>query len=36
MEVRINSNKVGTGAGKSKKGAEQMAAREVFKLMGYC
>ncbi len=35
MDVRINSNVVGVGTGKSKKQAEQMAAREVLKLMGY-
>ena len=36
MEARINSNKVGIGFGKSKKEAEQMAAREVLRLMGCC
>ena len=36
MEARINSNKVGIGFGKSKKEAEQMAAKEVLKLMGCC
>ena len=33
-EVRINSNLVGTGAGRSKKEAEQAAAREALRLMG--
>ena len=35
MEAKINSNKIGVGFGKSKKEAEQMAAKEVLKLMGY-
>ncbi len=35
VEVRINSNVVGTGIGKSKKEAEQRAAKETLKLMGY-
>ena len=35
MEAKINSNKIGVGSGKSKKEAEQMAAKEVLKLMGY-
>ncbi len=35
MEARINSNPVGVGIGKSKKEAEQHAARETLKLMGY-
>lgn len=35
MEVHLNSNVIGTGRGKSKKEAEQQAAREALKLMGY-
>ncbi len=35
MEVRINNNSVGIGTGKSKKEAEQHAAREALALMGY-
>lgn len=35
MEVRINNNSVGVGTGKSKKEAEQHAAREALALMGY-
>lgn len=35
MNAKINSNVVGCGVGKSKKEAEQMAAKEVLKLMGY-
>ncbi len=34
VEVRINSNVVGRGEGRSKKEAEQSAARETLKLMG--
>lgn len=34
-EVYINSNKVGRGSGRSKKEAEQNAAREALKLLGY-
>ncbi len=34
MEVRLNSNVIGRGSGKSKKIAEQMAAREALSLMG--
>ncbi|MBR3844314.1 MAG: ribonuclease III, partial [Clostridia bacterium] len=33
-EVHINSNLVGTGVGRSKKEAEQAAAREALELMG--
>ena len=35
MEARINNNRVGVGTGKSKKEAEQHAAREALALMGY-
>lgn len=35
VEVYINSNKVGRGSGRSKKEAEQHAAREALKLLGY-
>lgn len=35
VEVRINSNAVGIGTGRSKKEAEQHAAREALALMGY-
>lgn len=35
VEVHLNSNVIGTGCGRSKKEAEQMAAREALKLMGY-
>ena len=35
MEVHLNSNVIGVGRGKSKKEAEQQAAREALKLMGY-
>jgi ribonuclease-3 len=35
MEVRIDNNVVGRGGGKSKKEAEQQAAREALELMGY-
>ncbi len=34
VEVRLNSNVIGTGAGHSKKQAEQRAAHEALKLMG--
>lgn len=35
VEVRLNSNVVGKGGGKSKKEAEQQAARVALELMGY-
>lgn len=35
VEVRLNSNVIGCGEGHSKKQAEQNAAREALKLMGY-
>ncbi len=35
VEVCLNSNVIGRGTGKSKKEAEQMAAREALALMGY-
>ncbi len=35
VEVHLNSNVIGTGRGRSKKEAEQLAAREALKLMGY-
>lgn len=34
VQVRLNSNIIGQGTGKSKKQAEQMAARQALKLMG--
>lgn len=34
-EVHLNSNVIGKGVGRSKKQAEQEAAREALKLMGY-
>ena len=34
VEVHLNSNVIGKGKGKSKKSAEQAAAREALKLMG--
>lgn len=34
MEVRLNSNVIGRGTGRSKKVAEQMAAKEALSLMG--
>ena len=34
MEVRLNSNVIGRGSGRSKKIAEQMAAKEALLLMG--
>lgn len=35
VAVMLNSNVIGRGTGKSKKNAEQMAAKESLKLMGY-
>jgi len=35
FEVRLNSNVIGSGTGSSKKRAEQQAAREALRLMGY-
>ena len=34
VEVHLNSNGIGTGIGRSKKSAEQMAAKEALELMG--
>lgn len=34
VEVRLNSNVIGTGEGRSKKQAEQFAAKEALELMG--
>lgn len=34
VEVRLNSNVIGRGVGRSKKSAEQMAAKEALHLMG--
>ena len=34
VEVRLNSNVVGKGVGRSKKAAEQLAAKEALELMG--
>ena len=34
VEVHLNSNVIGVGVGRSKKEAEQMAAREALELMG--
>lgn len=34
VAVKLNSNIIGTGVGKSKKQAEQMAAKQALKLMG--
>lgn len=34
VEVHLNSNVIGSGEGKSKKSAEQMAAKEALELMG--
>lgn len=34
VEVHLNSNVIGTGKGRSKKNAEQMAAKEALELMG--
>jgi ribonuclease-3 len=35
VEVCLNSNVIGVGNGRSKKAAEQMAAKEALRLMGY-
>ena len=35
VEVHLNSNPIGRGGGRSKKEAEQQAAREALRLMGY-
>ena len=35
VELHLNSNVIGMGVGKSKKRAEQNAARQALKLMGY-
>ena len=35
VEVHLNSNVIGRGCGKSKKQAEQLAAKEALELMGY-
>lgn len=35
VEVKLNSNSIGKGFGKSKKAAEQQAAKEALELMGY-
>ena len=35
FEVHLNSNVIGRGGGRSKKEAEQQAAREALELMGY-
>ncbi len=35
VEVRLDNNVIGKGGGKSKKEAEQQAAREALELMGY-
>ena len=35
VKVYLNSNVIGTGTGRSKKEAEQMAAKEALELMGY-
>lgn len=35
IEVHLNSNIIGVGTGKSKKQAEQFAAKEALELMGY-
>ncbi len=35
VEVHLNSNVIGHGRGRSKKEAEQQAAREALRLMGY-
>ena len=34
VEVRLNSNTIGVGTGKSKKDAEEMAAKQALSLMG--
>ncbi len=35
VQVQLNTNVIGEGTGKSKKQAEQMAAKEALELMGY-
>jgi len=35
VQVKLNTNVIGQGIGKSKKQAEQMAAKEALELMGY-
>lgn len=35
VEVHLNSNVIGAGKGRSKKQAEQLAAKEALELMGY-
>lgn len=35
VQVKLNTNVIGEGIGKSKKQAEQMAAKEALELMGY-
>lgn len=35
VEVRLNNNVIGKGGGRSKKEAEQQAARQALELMGY-
>ena len=35
VQVMLNSNVIGSGSGRSKKLAEQMAAKEALELMGY-
>jgi len=35
VQVKLNTNVIGEGVGKSKKQAEQMAAKEALELMGY-
>ena len=35
VDVMLNSNVIGKGEGRSKKQAEQMAAKEALELMGY-
>lgn len=35
VEIHLNSNVIGRGVGKSKKQAEQFAAKEALELMGY-
>ena len=35
VQVCLNSNVIGNGTGRSKKAAEQMAAKEALELMGY-
>ncbi|MEE1278904.1 MAG: putative dsRNA-binding protein, partial [Acutalibacteraceae bacterium] len=34
VEVHLNSNVIGSGVGKSKKQAEQLAAKQALQLMG--